>query len=57
VNNLSKETKSPSKRDQALNDATAGQLGTEPRPEVEPNVDNKDQARNKRVKGEKRLAA
>lgn len=33
---MSKEGKSPRSRDQALNDATAGQFGEEPRPEVKP---------------------
>jgi hypothetical protein len=43
---LSKETKNPTKRDQALNDATEGQFGKEPRPEVDPNVEEKDQSKN-----------
>jgi hypothetical protein len=30
---MSTERKNPLKRDQALNDATSGQLGEEPRPE------------------------
>ena len=33
VRSLSVERKNPLKRDQALNDATSGQIGEEPRPE------------------------
>jgi hypothetical protein len=33
---MSTERKNPLKRDQALNDATSGQLGEEPRPEPMP---------------------
>ena len=36
---MSTERKNPFKRDQALNDATAGQLGEEPRPEPYPDKD------------------
>ncbi|HEX6562237.1 MAG TPA: hypothetical protein VF016_09460 [Nitrososphaera sp.] len=44
---MSKETKNPTKRDQALNDATEGQFGKEPRPEVvDPNVEKKSQSKN-----------
>lgn len=38
---MSVERKNPLKRDQALNDATSGQIGEEPRPE--PMSDIKDQ--------------
>lgn len=41
---MSKETKNPAKRDQALNDATQGQFGSQPRPTPEPNVERKDQS-------------
>ncbi|AIC17145.1 hypothetical protein [Nitrososphaera viennensis] len=60
---MSKETRNPAKRDQALNDATEGQFGEEPRPEVRPNVEKKkDQSRNtakdiqERANREKRYA-
>lgn len=43
---MSKEAKSPTKRDQALNDATQGQFGNQPSPEPEPNVERKDQSKN-----------
>lgn len=43
---MSKETKNPTKRDQALNDATEGQFGEEPRPEVDPYVEKKDPGKN-----------
>lgn len=33
---MSTERKNPQKRDQALNDASSGQLGEEPRPEPSP---------------------
>jgi hypothetical protein len=33
---MSVERKNPLKRDQALNDATSGQIGEEPRPEPSP---------------------
>jgi hypothetical protein len=33
---MSIERKNPLKRDQALNDATSGQIGEEPRPEPSP---------------------
>ena len=35
---MSKDEKDP-KRKQALNDATSGQFGSEPRPEVHPDVE------------------
>ncbi|AIF83191.1 hypothetical protein NTE_01118 [Candidatus Nitrososphaera evergladensis SR1] len=51
---MSKETKNPTKRDQALNDATEGQFGKEPRPEPEPNVGKrKDPSRNAKDAREK----
>jgi hypothetical protein len=34
---MSTEKKNPLKRDQALNDATTGQMGEEPRPDPSPN--------------------
>jgi hypothetical protein len=36
---MSTERKNPFKRDQALNDATSGQLGEEPRPDPYPEKD------------------
>jgi hypothetical protein len=36
---MSTERKNPFKRDQALNDATGGQLGEEPRPDPYPEKD------------------
>lgn len=41
---MSKDAKDP-KRRQALNDATSGQFGSEPRPEVKPDVDKGEQDR------------
>jgi hypothetical protein len=35
---MSVERKNPLKRDQALNDATSGQIGEEPRPEPMPDL-------------------
>jgi hypothetical protein len=45
---MSVERKKPSKRDQALNDATSGQLGEEPRPDPYPEKDpRREMARRK----------
>jgi hypothetical protein len=45
---MSVEKKNPLKRDQALNDATAGQLGEEPRPDPYPEKDpRREMARRK----------
>jgi hypothetical protein len=42
---MSTEKKNPLKRDQALNDATSGQMGEEPRPEPIPeSLPNSDQS-------------
>jgi hypothetical protein len=35
---MSTERKNPSKRDQALNDATAGQMGEEPGSDINPSL-------------------
>jgi hypothetical protein len=45
---MSTERKNPFKRDQALNDATSGQLGEEPRPEPYPEKDPHMEAARKR---------
>jgi hypothetical protein len=47
---MSTERKNPSKRDQALNDATAGQLGEEPTPGPYPEKDPRMEAARKRSK-------
>jgi hypothetical protein len=39
-----------SKRDQALNDSTSGQLGEEPRPEPSPTADTNDNIRDSQVR-------
>ncbi|HEX7032886.1 MAG TPA: hypothetical protein VF172_07795 [Nitrososphaera sp.] len=45
---MSTERKNPFRRDQALNDATGGQLGEEPRPDPYPEKDpRRDMARRK----------
>ncbi|MEP0825461.1 MAG: hypothetical protein HRF40_08250 [Nitrososphaera sp.] len=45
---MSTERKNPFRRDQALNDATDGQLGEEPRPDPYPEKDpRKEMARRK----------
>jgi hypothetical protein len=41
---MSTERKDPRKRDQALNDATSGQLGEEPRPDPYPERDPRREA-------------
>jgi len=38
---MSTERKNPFRRDQALNDATGGQMGEEPRPDIFPEKDPK----------------
>ena len=45
---MSTERRNPFKRDQALNDATSGQLGEEPRPEPYPEKDLRMEAARKR---------
>lgn len=45
---MSTERKNPFKRDQALNDATAGQLGEEPTPGPYPEKDPRMEAARKR---------
>lgn len=47
---MSTERKNPFKRDQALNDATAGQLGEEPTPGPYPEKDPRMEAARKRSK-------
>ena len=47
---MSTERRSPFKRDQALNDATSGQLGEEPRPGPYPEKDPRIEAARKRSK-------
>lgn len=49
---MSKDTGDP-KRRQALNDATSGQFGSEPRPEVKPDVDKSEQDRVAKERREK----
>jgi hypothetical protein len=56
---MSTERKNPLKRDQALNDATSGQLGEEPRLEPsrrpsEPETDNN--IRNPRVRAARKMS-
>lgn len=45
---MSTERKNPFKRDQALNDATAGQLGEEPTPGPYPEKDPRTEAARKK---------
>lgn len=47
---MSTERKNPFKRDQALNDATSGQLGEEPRPEPYPEKDPRRETAHKKSK-------
>lgn len=47
---MSTEKKNPLKRGQALNDATSGQFGEEPRPEPFPDKDPRREAARKRSK-------
>jgi hypothetical protein len=47
---MSTERKNPFKRDQALNDATSGQLGEEPRPEPYPEKDPRVKTAHKKSK-------
>lgn len=47
---MSTERKKPLKRDQALNDATAGQLGEEPRPAPYPEGDPRMEAARRKSK-------
>jgi hypothetical protein len=56
---MSTERKNPLKRDQALNDATSGQLGEEPRPEPsrrpsESETDNN--IRNSRIRAARKMS-
>lgn len=56
---MSTERKNPLKRDQALNDATSGQLGEEPRLEPsrrssEPETDNN--IRNSRIRAARKMS-
>ena len=49
VNSMSNTgKKNPLKRDQALNDATHGQFGEEPRPEPKPDTDERMEDKNHR---------
>ena len=50
ISHMSTERKNPFKRDQALNDATSGQLGEEPRPEPYHEKDPRRQAARKKSK-------
>ena len=50
VINMSTERKRPLKRDQALNDATGGRLGEEPRPDPYPENDPRREAARKKSK-------
>lgn len=47
---MSTERKNPFKRDQALNDATGGQLGEEPRPDAYPEKDPRREMARKKSK-------
>lgn len=47
---MSTERKNPLKRDQALNDATSGQLGEEPRPDPYPEKDPRSKAVHRKSK-------
>jgi hypothetical protein len=58
---MSTERKNPLKRDQALNDATSGQLGEEPRPEPlgrgEPSESETDNnIRNSRIRAARKMS-
>ena len=47
---MSTERKKPFKRDEALNDATSGQLGEEPRPDPYPEKDARREAEMRKSK-------
>jgi hypothetical protein len=49
--------KNPLKRDQALNDATSGQLGEEPRPEPSPGLSKSETDNNITDSGSRAAAA
>lgn len=53
---MSVEKKNPLKRDQALNDATNGQMGEEPRPEPKPQPESDSQITDLREKDWRRRA-
>jgi hypothetical protein len=55
---MSIEKKNPLKRDQALNDATSGQMGEEPRPEPlpDPSPDLKQGVEDSRRKAARKLS-
>jgi hypothetical protein len=55
---MSLEKKNPLKRDQALNDATSGQMGEEPRPEPlpDPSPDLKQGVKDSRRKAARKLS-
>jgi len=47
---MSTERKNPFRRDQALNDATGGQLGEEPRPDPYPEKDPREEMARRKSK-------
>ena len=51
---MSVERKNPLKRDQALNDATSGQIGEEPRPE--PSSSKPSDIHEQRIKAARRMS-
>ena len=54
---MSVERKNPLKRDQALNDATSGQIGEEPRPEPSPSSKPSDNNLNEqRLKSARKMS-
>ena len=58
---MSTERKYPLKRDQALNDATSGQLGEEPRPEPSRRISESDSRtdnniRNSRIRAARKMS-
>jgi hypothetical protein len=50
MSDMSTERRKPLKRDQALNDATGGRLGEEPRPDPYPESDPRREAARKKSK-------
>jgi hypothetical protein len=54
---MSTERKNPLKRDQALNDATSGQLGEEPRPEPSRRPSESDSRTDKNIRNSRIRAA
>jgi hypothetical protein len=53
---MSVERKNPLKRDQALNDASHGQMGEEPRPTPESDLQPTSDLRDQRIKAARKIS-